>query len=153
MKSLYPDYLTSLGILSGLAHDPNVVSTLISKVVRMESGFYELMQAEARQSVEAETRAKVEAEIQAKIEAEIAEAEETRAKIIAEARQQGTREYGIESILVVLDVRFQSTLVQLFKAHLEQIDDLQQLRQLHREAISAPSLEAFAETLVQNGNN
>ena len=119
----------------------------------MESGFYELMQAEARQSVEAETRAKVEAEIQAKIEAEIAEAEETRAKIIAEARQQGTREYGIESILVVLDVRFQSTLVQLFKAHLEQIDDLQQLRQLHREAVITPSLEAFAETLVQNGNN
>ena len=105
----------------------------------MESGFYELMQAEARQSVEAETRAKVEAEIRAKIE--------------AEARQQATREYVIESILDVLDVRFQSILVQIFKANLEQIDDLQQLRQLYREAVITPSLEAFAETLVQNSNN
>ena len=119
----------------------------------MESGFYELMQAEARQSVEAETRAKVEAEIRAKIEAEIAAAEEARAKIIAEARQQGKREHSIESILDVLDVRFQSILVQIFKANLEQIDDLQQLRQLYREAVITPSLEAFAETLVQNSNN
>ena len=101
----------------------------------MESGFYRLMQEEARQSVEAETRAKVEAEIEAK------------------TRQQVTRENAIESILDVLDVRFQSTLAQLFKAQLEQIDDLQQLRQLRREAVSAPSLEAFTETLVQNGNN
>ena len=152
-----PDYLTSLGILSGLAHDPNVVATLIPEEVRMESGFYRLMQEEARQSVEAEVQAKV-AEARAKAEAEarikaLAEAEEARANIAAEARQQGTRERAIESILDVLDVRFQLTLMQLFKAQLEQIDDLQQLRQLHREAVSAPSLEAFTETLVQNGNN
>ena len=130
-----PDYLTSLGILSGLAHDPNVVATLIPEEVRMESGFYRLMQEEARQSVEAEVQARVEAEIEAK------------------TRQRVTRENAIESILVVLDVRFQSTLMQLFKAHLEQIDDLQQLRQLLRQAAQAPSLEAFTETLVQNGNN
>ena len=119
----------------------------------MESGFYRLMQEEARQSVEAEVEAKV-AEIQAKAAAEarikaLAEVEEARAA----ARQQVTRENAIESILDVLDVRFQLTLAQLFKAQLEQIDDLQQLRQLHREAASAPSLEAFTETLVQNGNN
>ena len=146
MKSLYPDYLTSLGILSGLAHDPNVVATLIPEEVRMESGFYRLMQEEARQSVEAEVEAKV-AEIQAKAEAEAS------ARVEAETRQRVTRENAIESILDVLDVRFQLTLMQLFKAQLEQIDDLQQLRQLHREAASAPSLEAFTETLVQNGNN
>ena len=134
-----PDYLTSLGILSGLAHDPNVVATLIPEEVRMESGFYRLMQEEARQSVEAEVQARVEAE--------------TRARVEAETRQRVTRENAIESILDVLDVRFQLTLMQLFKAQLEQIDDLQQLRQLHREAASAPSLEAFTETLVQNGNN
>ena len=112
----------------------------------MESGFYELMQAEARQSVEAETRAKVEAEIRAA-------AEEARAKIIAEIRQQVAREVAIESTLVVLDVRFQSILVQIFKAHLEQIEDLPNLDQLLHQAAQAPSLEAFAETLVQNGNN
>ena len=115
----------------------------------MESGFYQLMEEEARRSVEAEIWAKIEA----KIEAEIAEAEEARAKIIAEIRQQATCEYVIESILNVLDVRFQSILVPLFKAHLEQIDNLQQLWQLYRAAIRAPSLETFAETLVQNGNN
>ena len=101
----------------------------------MESGFYRLMQEEARQSVEAEVQARVEAEIEAK------------------TRQRVTRENAIESILDALDVRFQLTLMPLFKAQLEQIDDLQQLRQLHREAIRAPSLEAFAETLVQNSNN
>ena len=116
----------------------------------MESGFYRLMQEEARQSVEAETRAKVEEETRAKLAAEI---EETRAKLVAEARQQATRENAIESILEVLDVRFQSTLVPLFKAQLEKVDDLQQLKQLHREAAQAPSLEAFTETLVQNGNH
>ena len=135
----------------------------------MESGFYRLMQEEARQSVEAEIRAKIEAETRAKIEAETrakvaaemeetraklaAEIEETRAKLVAEARQQATRENAIESILEVLDVRFQSTLVPLFKAQLEKVDDLQQLKQLHREAAQAPSLEAFTETLVQNGNH
>ena len=161
-----PDYLTSLGILGGLAHEPNAIGALIPKEVRMESGFYRLMQEEARQSVEAETRAKVEEETRAKIEAETrakieaetrakvaAEMEETRAKFAAEARQQATRENAIESILEVLDVRFQSTLVPLFKAQLEKVDDLQQLKQLHREAAQAPSLEAFTETLVQNGNH
>ena len=164
-----PDYLTSLGILGGLAHEPNAIGALIPKEVRMESGFYRLMQEEARQSVEAETRAKVEEETRAKIEAETrakieaemeetraklaAETEETRAKLTDEARQQATRENAIESILEVLDVRFQSTLVPLFKAQLEKVDDLQQLKQLHREAAQAPSLEAFTETLVQNGNH
>ena len=111
----------------------------------MESGFYRLMQEEARQSVEAEVQAKV-AETQAKAEAETRAAAE-------EAHQQGTREDAIESILDVLDVRFQLTFMPLFKAQLEQIDDVQQLRQLRRAAVSAPSLEAFTETLVQNGNN
>ena len=124
----------------------------------MESGFYRLMQEEARQSVEAEIRAKIEAETRAKVEEETraklaAETAETRAKLAAEARQQATRENAIESILEVLDVRFQSTLVPLFKAQLEKVDDLQQLKQLHREAAQAPSLEDFTETLVQNGNH
>ena len=119
----------------------------------MESGFYRLMQEEARQSVEEETRVKVEEEIRAKLAAEMEEARAKLAAEIEEARQQATRENAIESILEVLDVRFQSTFVPLFKAQLEKIDDLQQLKQLLLEAAQAPSLEAFTETLVQNGNH
>ena len=142
----------------------------------MESGFYRLMQEEARQSVEAETRAKVEEETRAKIEAETrakieaemeetraklaAETEETRAKLTAEMeetttkmRQQVAHEAAVKSILTVLDARFQSVLVQGLKPAIEQIEDLQNLDQLHRTAIVAPSLEAFTETLVQNGNH
>ena len=128
----------------------------------MESGFYRLMQEEARQSVEAETRAKVEAEIRAKVEAKIrAEIEaKTLAKFITEMDETWTKEYqqathkvAVKSILTVLDMRFQSILVQCLKPAIEQIDDLQQIRQLLLQAVSAPSLEAFAETLVQNGNN
>ena len=123
----------------------------------MESGFYRLMQEETRQSVEAETRAKVEEETRAKIEAEM---EETRAKLAAEMeettakmRQQVAHEAAVKSILTVLDARFQSVLVQGLKPAIEQIEDLQNLDQLHRTAIVAPSLEAFTETLVQNGNH
>ena len=145
----------------------------------MESGFYRLMQEEARQSVEAETRAKVEEETRAKIEAEMeetrakltAETEETRAKLAAETeetrakltaemeetttkmRQQVAHEAAVKSILTVLDARFQSVLVQGLKPAIEQIEDLQNLDQLHRTAIVAPNLEAFTETLVQNGNH
>ena len=149
-----PDYLTSLGILGGLAHEPNAIGALIPKEVRMESGFYRLMQEEARQSVEAETRAKVEEETRAKIEAETrakltAEMEETTAKM----RQQVAHEAAVKSILTVLDARFQSVLVQGLKPAIEQIEDLQNLDQLHRTAIVAPNLEAFTETLVQNGNH
>ena len=123
------------------------------------------MQEEARQSVEAETRAKVEEETRAKIEAETrakieAEMEETRAKLAAEMeettakmRQQVAHEAAVKSILTVLDARFQSVLVQGLKPAIEQIEDLQNLDQLHRTAIVAPSLEAFTETLVQNGNH
>ena len=131
----------------------------------MESGFYRLMQEEARQSVEAETRAKVEEETRAKIEAETrakieAEMEETRAKLAAEMeettakmRQQVAHEAAVKSILTVLDARFQSVLVQGLKPAIEQIEDMQNLDQLHRTAIVAPSLEDFTETLVQNGNH
>ena len=130
----------------------------------MESGFYRLMQEEARQSVEAEvqakvaeiqakvaeTQARVEAETRAKVEAEIrAEAEEARAKVF----QQVTHEAAVKSILAILDARFQSILVQGLKPAIEQIEDLPNLDRLLHLAAQAPSLEAFTETLVQNGNN
>ena len=108
----------------------------------MESGFYRLMQEEARQSVEAEVQAKV-AETEARVEAE------TRAKVL----QQVTHEAAVKSILALLNARFQSILVQGLKPAIEQIEDLPHLDQLLHQAAQAPSLEAFTETLVQNGNN
>ena len=118
----------------------------------MESGFYRLMQEEARQSVEAEiekTRTKAIAEAEEIRTKAIAEAEEIRTKV----RQQVTHEAAVKSILTVLDARFQSILVQGLKPAIEQIEDLPHLDQLLHQAAQAPSLEAFTETLVQNGNN
>ena len=78
--------------------------------------------------------------------------EESLNAVLQRGIQQGAREIAIEGILDVLDVRFESAMVQLFKPQLEQIDDLAYLRQLRREAVGTPSLEAFTETLMQNGN-
>ncbi len=136
-----PDYLTSLGILSGLAHDPEAVFDLVSEESMMESGVYRRLWERAAAD--------------AKVEAErfIEEAEKAAVQRgLQRGLQQAAREGAIESILDVLDVRFQSTLVQLFKPQLEQIDDLEYLKQLRREAVGTPSLEAFTEMLMQNGN-
>ena len=132
-----PDYLTSLGILSGLAHDPEAVFNLVSEESMMESGVYRRLWERATADAKIEADKFVEESLNAALQRGI---------------QQGAREIAIEGILDVLDVRFESAMVQLFKPQLEQIDDLEYLRQLRREAVGTPSLEAFTETLMQNGN-
>lgn len=106
------------------------------------------VKAEAAETV-AEAVAKAERETQQRVEQQARQQ-------VEQARQQsllqGARETTVKHILAVLDTRFQSILVQGLKPAVEQIEDLQTLDELHREAIVAPSLEAFTETLVQNGN-
>ena len=170
-----PDYLTSLGILSGLSHDPNAVFNLIPKEAMMESAvFRELwetakagaaaeVKAEAAETV-AEAVAKAERETQQRVEQQARQQVEQARQQVEQARQrveqarqqsllQGARETTVKHILAALDTRFQSILVQGLKPAVEQIEDLQTLDELHRAAIIAPSLEAFTETLVQNGNH
>ncbi len=65
--------------------------------------------------------------------------------------QQGIRQGGREFLLDVLALRFQSEEVHQLAARIGTIDDVQRLKQLHRAAIQVPSLEAFADTMAQEG--
>ena len=61
--------------------------------------------------------------------------------------ERGTRESLIEGILENLEVRFNARDLQTVASVLERIDAVQHLRQLRREALQTPSLEAFEQTL------
>ncbi len=57
--------------------------------------------------------------------------------------EQGGRECAIEDLLDVLEIRFGLAASDPLAAHLGAINDVQQLKQLHRAAIQVASLEAF----------
>lgn len=77
--------------------------------------------------------------------------------VIQHFLQQGVRESLIEGILENLEVRFNASNLQAVASTLEYVDDVQRLRQLRREALQTPSLEAFWQTLglivTTNGND
>ncbi len=62
--------------------------------------------------------------------------------------EKGERKNAIEDILDVLDVRFQPSNVQTLKPMIESIEELQHLKQLHREAVQVPSLDEFRRILT-----
>ena len=65
----------------------------------------------------------------------------------AESREQG-REQGLrESILDVLEIRFDLPASHPLSARISAIDDLQHLKQLLRTAIQVPNIEAFQRVL------
>ena len=63
--------------------------------------------------------------------------------------EQGIREGTIDAILEVLEEQFQSNDVQTLKPILEEIKELQRLKQLLRKAARAKSLEVFKQTLEE----
>ena len=69
-----------------------------------------------------------------------------------EARQQGIRESTREDILEALEIRLQSDTAQIFKPVIEEIDDLQRLKRLHRAAVLAENVEDFRRALETNGS-
>jgi hypothetical protein len=71
---------------------------------------------------------------------------------IEQGIEQGERKAAIESLLDVLDVRFQYSEAQTLKPKIESIEELQMLKQLHREALQVPSLDEFRRILSSNGN-
>ena len=70
---------------------------------------------------------------------------------IEQGIEQGERKAAIESLLDVLDVRFQSSEAQTLKPKIQSIEELQTLKQLHREALQVPSLDEFRRILSSNG--
>ena len=61
--------------------------------------------------------------------------------------QKGERKNAIESLLDVLEVRFQPSDVQILKPTLENIEESQRLRELLREAVQVSSLDEFKRIL------
>ena len=66
--------------------------------------------------------------------------------------QQGARESIIEGILESLEFKFSARGVQDLKPMLENVENLQRLKELRREALGADSLEIFRQMLLKNKN-
>ena len=61
--------------------------------------------------------------------------------------QQGIEQGLQESILDVLELRFDPGEAQQLVGRIGALDDVQRLKQLHRAAIQVPNLEAFRDLL------
>ena len=68
-------------------------------------------------------------------------------KALKQGIEQGIEQGLQESILDVLELRFQPEDVRRLTARIGAIDDVPRLKQLHRAAIQVPSLEAFSSLL------
>ena len=60
-----------------------------------------------------------------------------------------TKEVIIEHISVVLKTKFPTELVDALKPALQNIDDLERLKDLYLQAIHARSIQAFGQKLIQ----
>ena len=109
------DYLTNLGILSGIILDYEIIRDIILEETMQESS---VIQHFTQQGIE-------------------------------QGIEQGMRKGTIDAILEVLEEQFQSNDVQILKPVLENIEELQRLKQLLREAARANSLEEFKQTLPE----
>ena len=106
------NFFTDIAILSGLIHDSQTITNIISEETMYESS------------------------------------------IVQHFTERGQRQQGIESILDILGMRFDSSEAETLKPTIETIEDLQHLKQLLRSAVQAPNLEEFKQTLTSmtNGN-
>lgn len=66
--------------------------------------------------------------------------------------EQGERKGVLESLLDVLESRFQTNEVHALKSTLENIKEIQHLRELLREAVQVSTLDEFKHILASNGN-
>ena len=72
---------------------------------------------------------------------------------IEQGIEQGARESIIESILESLEFRFSARGVEELKPMLENVETLQRLKDLRREALRTYSVETFTQMLLENGSN
>jgi hypothetical protein len=73
--------------------------------------------------------------------------EQGRTQGIEQGRAQGEKRGTIESILALLDMRFETNAVEALRPALEAIDDLQVLRELLLAVPQSESLEVFGRRL------
>ena len=72
---------------------------------------------------------------------------------IEQGIEQGARESIIESILESLEFRFSARGVKELKPMLENVETLQRLKELRREALRTYSVETFTQMLLENSSN
>ena len=115
--------LLDLWVMGGLVHEPQAIATLFPEDIMQESSVYQYI------------------------------TEKARAEGVEQGIEQGRREASVDSILQLLDVRFDANAGPILKPALEAIEDLQRLKGLLREAAETPSLEAFISDLITNGDS
>ena len=71
---------------------------------------------------------------------------------IEQGIEQGERKGILRSLLDVLESRFQTSEVHALKPTLKNIEEIQHLRELLREAVRVSTLDEFKRILASNGN-
>ena len=122
-ESRKANYLADLAMLSGLVYNLETIMTIIEEETMYESSVVQYF-----------TEKGIEQGIKQGIEQGI---------------EQGGREGTIEALLEVLEIRFGLAASDPLAARIGETDDVQRLKQLLREAVQVPSLDAFRRLLDQ----
>ena len=132
------DMMAGMAILGGISYELSTVRRIIS-----QEGF---MDAIMRESSFAQylTQQGIDRGIEQGIEQGMRRGRE---QGIEQGLERGSRESTIEAIFDVLEVRFDADAPGQFAGRIRAIDDLQQLKQLHRAAVQVDNLDAFQHAL------
>ncbi len=136
-KAVRDDLVATLGIFSALAYDEAFVNQLIKEEIVQESTFFQHHLERATKHLEAETERRT---------------QEAREQGLEQGLEQGAKKGAIEVILLFLSSKFQPRAVYALRPLLENIKDLEHLKQLGSAAAEAESLETFLQTLGAQTN-
>ena len=121
--------LVSQWVMSGLVHPHQAIADFIQEGIVQESSVYQhWLETTGKEHFERGMQQGTERGIQQGIE-------------------QGERQSTLESVLRVLEYKFNSISVRLFQPMLQEIKDVQLLKQLLNEALKAQTLEEFIQHL------
>ncbi len=134
--SLIDNLLMSTGALGSLILPPETVISIISEELMKKSPVYQLLSGETE---EAARQNGLQQGLQ-----------QGRQEGIEIGIIQGARETTIDTLMRVLEVRFQLQEAQALKPVFEAVTDVQHLKQVLDTAIQAPDLDAVIQTLTQN---
>ena len=112
-----PAYLGSLVVLSNLVYEPETIAKIILEETMNPPSIVEYLAGDAHQQG------------------------------IQQGIQQGAKDTAREDVLEALALRLQPEIAERFRLTLDAIEDLQRLKQLHRAAILADTLEDFTKVL------
>ncbi|MCY4554112.1 MAG: hypothetical protein OXC79_10600 [Candidatus Poribacteria bacterium] len=130
-KVVRDDLVATLGILSALAYDNELVNQLIKEEIVQKSTFFQEHLEKATKRVTQEAL------------------EQGREQGIEQGREQERRGSTIRHILVVLKTKFSADIVTVLTPAIENISDVERLEALLPAAVEAESLEAFARALQE----